>query len=97
MYKNIFIFDHKIEKQPIEQNDLSIDPKTGFVIGSQEYNDYYFPKIEKQPIFIFDHKIEKQPIEQNDLSIDPKTGFVIGSQEYNDYYFPKIEKTGRHR
>ena len=47
MYKNIFIFDHKIEKQPIEQNDLSIDPKTGFVIGSQEYNDYYFPKIEK--------------------------------------------------
>ena len=25
----------------------NIDPKTGFVVGSPEYNDYYYPKIDK--------------------------------------------------
>ena len=28
--------------------DSKFDPRTGFEIGSQEYNDYYFPKIKKE-------------------------------------------------
>ena len=28
----------------------NIDSKTGFVVGSPEYNDYYYPKIDKSGI-----------------------------------------------
>ena len=54
----------------------NIDNKTGFEVGSQEYNEYYFPKT--------DGKNQKP-------NIDDKTGFEVGSQEYNEYYFPKTE------
>ena len=63
----------------------NVDSRTGFVKGSENYNDYYFPKIEK-------NEKPAAPL------IDKKTGFIVGSKEYNDYYFPKFEKPeGRHR
>ena len=36
------------------------DPKTGFVIGSEEYNNYYFPKIEKKDIYLDTALIDKK-------------------------------------
>ena len=63
----------------------NVDPITSFVKGSKSYNDYYFPKIEK-------NEEPAAPL------IDKKTGFIVGSKEYNDYYFPIFEKPGgRHR
>lgn len=51
----------KIDSQP------EIDPRTKFVVGSDEYNDYYFPKKEKPDYNI---KIDKsdyiQPIDKSD-------------------------------
>ncbi len=38
------------------------DPKTGFVIGSEEYNNYYFPKIEKKDIYLDTALIDKKNI-----------------------------------
>ncbi len=63
----------------------NVDSRTDFVKGCESYNDYYFPKNEK-------NEKPAAPL------INKKTGFIFGSKEYNDYYFPKFEKPeGRHR
>lgn len=43
-YRN-FEFLKYSKQQQILKNQT--DPRTGFVIGSDEYNNYYFPKIDK--------------------------------------------------
>ena len=58
---------------------LNVDSRTGSVKGSETYNNYYFPKFEKNEI----------PAAS---LIDSTTGSVKGSETYNNYYFPKIEK-----
>ena len=73
--------DDKFKK--IDQTN--IDSRTGSIKGSDVYNNYYFPKIEKK--------------EQSASSlIDSRTGSIKGSDVYNNNYFPKKEKSeGRHR
>lgn len=53
-----------------------IDPRTGFIVGSKEYYDYYLPNGKR---------------EEKTQTIDEATGFVVGSQEYYDYYLKRIE------
>lgn len=31
----------------VQKSKSNIDPKTGFAVGSPEYNGYYYPKIDK--------------------------------------------------
>jgi len=37
----------KVDELIKEDAKAKIDPTTEFVIGSKEYNDYYYPKFEK--------------------------------------------------
>ena len=43
-----------MDKKDLYYNDPTpnIDSRTGFVKGSQEYNDYYFPKKEKSDLYL---------------------------------------------
>lgn len=38
----------KIEEFRMETTKIEMDPTTKFVKGSKEYNDYYYPKIDKK-------------------------------------------------
>ena len=37
-----------INKKDKEVSSIQVDPVTKFVVDSEEYNNYYFPKIEKK-------------------------------------------------
>ena len=64
-------------------NNKKVDSNTKFIIGSPEYNDYYFPKKDKR---------DSNTTKSDSKKVDPNTKFIIGSPEYNAYYFPKKDK-----
>ncbi|MGN1370736.1 MAG: hypothetical protein ACI4XM_00435 [Candidatus Coprovivens sp.] len=77
------------------ESEKQIDSRTKFVVGSEEYNNYYFPIIDNSDDKLIYEKKDRITLE--DTAIDPKTGFVIGSEEYNNYYSSEVEDLGRHR
>ena len=79
----------------LNEAEKQIDPRTKFVVGSEEYNNYYFPKISTSDDILIYEKEDSTILE--DTSTDPKTGFVIGSEEYNNYYSSAVENIGRRR
>lgn len=64
-----------VEKSAKLDQDSQIDPRTKFVVGSEEYNNYFFPKTDKKEIYSdpkpINNYIEKKPINSID-GIDPK-------------------------
>lgn len=75
-----------------------IDSSTRFVVGSQEYNDYYYPKIEKQD---FDPRpIDKSTDAGKGISYKTCDGKDVATIEevmrYNQMYYEKMKISDNH-
>ena len=68
-----------VEKSAKLDQEPQIDPRTKFVVGSEEYNNYYFPKIDKKDLYYDNPPIPKKdiyldpaPIDKKEIYLDPK-------------------------
>ena len=81
----------KFEEQP------QIDPRTKFVVGSEEYNNNYYQKINRgdkyydyQPIDKKDKYLEPKPIDRRELYLEPKpVNNYIEKQPISNVIMPK--------
>ena len=90
-----------MDKKDLYYNDptLNIDSRTRFVKGSQEYNDYYFPKKEKSDLYLDPKSIDNLTDFGKEIYFFTCDGKKVATMEeviaYNNMYYEnmKIKKT----
>ena len=101
-----------MDKKDLYYNDPTpnIDSRTGFVKGSQEYNDYYFPKKEKSDLYLDPKPIDNLTDFGKGIYFFTCDGKKVATMEevmaYNNMYYENMkikknddfsQKSGMHR